>query len=136
MFCREYAICNFINCGYERRRIENENGIGNGIGMDVIKLFSNEDGEDDDMDMDGKQLNTSQSRSHPEISTASPSLEFGLLSLGMGSAANYSNAGSTDSLQEEQLAVGLSTVPNQFCSSREALELKKLLILSKGNILI
>ena len=99
-----------------------------GSANEVTKMFSNED--DEDTEMDGKQL--SVSRSHPEISTASPSLEFGLLSLGMGSATNYSNAGSTDSLQEEQLAVGLSTVPNQFCSSREAMELKKLLILSKG----
>jgi hypothetical protein len=38
----------------------------------------------DDAEMDGKQL--SATSSHPEVSTTSPSLEFGLLSLGMGSA--------------------------------------------------
>ena len=41
--------------------------------------------------------------------------------------------GSLDSLLEEQINVGLTTVPNQFCSAREALELKKLLFLSKGS---
>lgn len=121
-------------------------GIGSGVcgvggevvyapGMDAvpaIRRYSTStetlhtDGED--TEMDGKQL--SLTRSHPEISTSSPSVEFGLLSLGTGSACSV--IGSTDSLQEEELCVGLSTVPNQFCSAREAVELKKLLILSKG----
>ena len=53
------------------------------------------------------------------------------LSLTTGGSAIDRN-GSMDSLQEEHINVGLTTVPNQFCSAIEALELKKLLILSKG----
>lgn len=95
---------------------------------------------DEDIDMDGKQLSQSQSqslnRSHPEVSTSSPSMEFGLLGIN-ASAVSCSNLGvgasSTDSLQEDPVTVGLSTVPNQFCSARDALELKKLLLLSKGS---
>ena len=95
---------------------------------------------EEDTDMDGKQLSQSQSqslhRSHPEVSTtspSSPSIEFGLL--GVHTNTNCSNLGvgaSTDSLEEDPVSVGLSTVPNQFCSARDALELKKLLLLSKG----
>ena len=89
-----------------------------------------------DEEMDGcKQMMPSHghlqsiTRSHPEISTTTPSMEFGH-SLATGSAMAI---GSLDSLLEEPLHVGLTTVPNQFCSAREALELKKLLVMSKGS---
>lgn len=39
---------------------------------------------------------------------------------------------SLDSFSDEHLQVGLSTVPNQFCTKRDALELRKLLVLSQG----
>jgi serine/threonine protein kinase len=39
---------------------------------------------------------------------------------------------SLDSFSEDHLVVGLSTVPNQFCTKRDAFELKKLLALSAG----
>jgi serine/threonine protein kinase len=41
--------------------------------------------------------------------------------------------GSLDSFHEDKMSVGLSTVPNQFCSAREAIELRKLLLLSNGS---
>ena len=98
----------------------------------------NDEYEDEEAgyDMDGKRFSLSNIQLHPEISTASPSVEFGLLSIGLNSPTIQSYTGSIDSLQEEQIGVGLSTVPNQFCSSREAIELNKLLILSKGKFLL
>ena len=85
-------------------------------------------GEDDE-EMDGKPVDLS--RSHPEISMTTPSAS---LELGHGS----SHAGvdvrntSLDSFSEDHLVVGLSTVPNQFCTKRDAFELRKLLALSAG----
>lgn len=84
----------------------------------------------DDDEMDGKPIDIS--RSHPEISltTASASLELGHLN---GTSQGFDMRGiSVDSYAESQILVGLSTVPNQFCTKHDALELKKLLQLSAG----
>ena len=102
---------------------------------DDDKFNDEDEDEEAGYDMDGKRFSLSNIQLHPEISTASPSVEFGLLSVGLSSPTIQSYTGSIDSLQEEQIGVGLSTVPNQFCSSREAIELNKLLILSKGKFL-
>lgn len=83
---------------------------------------------DDDDEMDGKPLG--DSRSHPEVSTTTPSQS---LELGANSVGVDIRNGSLDSLTEEIVDIGITTVPNQFCSVRDALELKKLLLMSKGS---
>ena len=82
--------------------------------------------DDDDEEMDGKPFD---SRSHPEVSTTTPSHS---IDLNAGSIDMH-NGRSLDSLPEELIEIGLSTVPNQFCAVRDALELKKLLLMSKGS---
>jgi hypothetical protein len=82
---------------------------------------------DDEEEMDGKPVH--ESRSHPEVSTTTPSQSIALDGV---SGVDVRNS-SLDSLGEENMNIGLSTVPNQFCSVREAFELKKLLILSKNS---
>lgn len=82
---------------------------------------------DDDDEMDGKPIN--DSRSHPEVSTTTPSHS---VELGNGSTIDVRNS-SMDDLPEEMINIGISTVPNQFCTVREAIELKKLLLLNKNN---
>ncbi len=67
---------------------------------------------------------------------------FYLLFFLLGNSSTGLNGGNTlimdvrntslDSFSEDNIVVGLSTVPNQFCTKRDALELKKLLILSAG----
>lgn len=109
-----------------------KNNNKNNNNGDEVKFNDEDEDEEAGYDMDGKRFSLSNIQLHPEISTASPSVEFGLLSIGLSSPTIQSYTGSIDSLQEEQIGVGLSTVPNQFCSSREAIELNKLLILSKG----
>jgi len=85
--------------------------------------------EEDDEDMDGKPVDLS--RSHPEISMTTPSAS---LELGHGSSHGGVDVRNTslDSFSEDNLVVGLSTVPNQFCTKRDAFDLKKLLALSAG----
>ena len=102
-----------------------------GVGMLDAKGEGGAVAAGDDDEMDGKQIGHSTARSqHPEASTTTASVEFGQQSsLATGEGVRTA---SVDSLPDEHLDVGLSTVPNQFCSAREALELKKLLILSKG----
>jgi len=85
----------------------------------------NRGGVDDDDEMDGKPFD---SRSHPEVSTTTPSQ-----SIELGGSSVDIRASSMESLPEELIDVGLSTVPNQFCGARDALELKKLLLMSKGS---
>eukprot|EP01038_Epipyxis_sp_PR26KG_P010230 gene10230-13762_t len=85
--------------------------------------------EEDD-EMDGKPIN--DSRSHPEVSTATPSLELGgYVASGSLGAVDARNT-SLDSFSEENINIGLTTVPNQFCTKRDAVDLRKLLILSAG----
>ena len=83
---------------------------------------------DDDDEMDGKPIG--DSRSHPEVSTVTPSLSVELQSSSVGIDARNT---SVDSLGDEIVDVGISTLPNQFCSCRDALDLRKLLLLSKGS---
>ena len=76
---------------------------------------------------------TSQSNTHPEISTPSASLELGdrssmLINGGLSSDLRYGSsieeaAGATETLQ-----LRLSTLPNQFCSLKEAEELQQLIV--------
>ena len=98
-------------------------------GLDAEEVRKDVDGAEDD-EMDGKPVDIS--RSHPEVSltTASASLELGHLG---GASHGFDVRGqSVDSYAESQILVGLSTVPNQFCTKHDALELKKLLLLSAG----
>ena len=98
-------------------------------GLDAEEVRKDVDGAEDD-EMDGKPVDIS--RSHPEVSltTASASLELGHLG---GASHGFDVRGqSVDSYAESQILVGLSTVPNQFCTKHDALELKKLLQLSAG----
>jgi hypothetical protein len=97
----------------------------NALGMHGAQVGT----EEDDEDMDGKPVDLS--RSHPEISMTTPSAS---LELGHGSSHGGVDVRNTslDSFSEDHLVVGLSTVPNQFCTKRDAFELKKLLALSAG----
>jgi hypothetical protein len=81
------------------------------------------------------------SRSHPEVSTTiatpSASLELANGSSQLGTNHNASGAldvrnTSLDSFSEDNIQIGLTTLPNQFCTKRDALELRKLLLLSSG----
>lgn len=86
----------------------------------------------DDDEMDGKPIN--ESRSHPEVSTTTPSQSVelahgGSSSLALGGALDGRGE---DSLNDDMINIGVSTVPNQFCTKRDALELRKLLMLSVG----
>jgi hypothetical protein len=95
---------------------------------------------DDDEEMDGKPvMNGQDSRSHPEISMTTPSASLELansssLAMANGGSSTLMDARNTslDSFSEDNVNIGLSTVPNQFCSKRDAVELKKLLVLSQG----
>lgn len=85
--------------------------------------------DEDDDEMDGKPV--SDSRSHPEISTPSQSLELaGATAQSIGIDARNS---SIESYMDENIDVGLSTVPNQFCTAKDALELKKFLLMSNNS---
>ncbi len=67
------------------------------------------------------------------MTTPSASLELGgQSSMGLNNIAVDVRNTSLDSFSEDHIVIGLSTVPNQFCTKRDALELKKLLILSAG----
>jgi len=86
-----------------------------------------------DDEMDGKPVQ--DSRSHPEVSMTTPSASLELAnnsSLGMGPNGVDVRNTSLDSFSEDNIQVGLTTVPNQFCTKRDALELRKLLLLSSG----
>lgn len=93
--------------------------------------------EEEQEEMDGKPVD--QSRSHPEVSMTTPSasLELAHASSSLHQNAHNSNGvdarnSSFDSLTEDNLQIGLSTVPNQFCTKRDALDLRKLISLSAG----
>ena len=107
---------------------ENDDGVG------AIDGDGTEEGgrqllvRDDDDEMDGKPMG--DSRSQPEVSTTTPSqsVEFQSSSVGIDARGN-----SVDSIGDDLVDVGISTLPNQFCSCRDALDLRKLLLLSKGS---
>jgi hypothetical protein len=106
--------------------------IGNDLDADALREKQLLDREDDD-EMDGKPLlpiYDSYSRSHPEVSMASQSFDLGGNTISGASGVDIRN-GSLDSLRTEELVdLGLSTVPNQFCTVRDAVDLRKLLLLS------
>mgnify|MGYP003385839925 FL=1 len=69
-------------------------------------------------------IDNSASRTHPEVSTIAD-LAGGTVSMDIRSVdSNY--------LQER--GIGITTVPNQFCSVAEAMELRKLLMMSNNNV--
>ena len=84
--------------------------------------------KEDDDEMDGKKMSINMdSKSHPEVGTPSlTSLEQGVTATGVRTSA------SLDSLTEELVDIGISTVPNQFCSVRDAVDLKRMLLLTHG----
>eukprot|EP01035_Chromulina_nebulosa_P020996 gene20996-27209_t len=83
------------------------------------------DNEYDD-DMDGKIF----SRSHPEVSTTTPSQSIDL----NGQITNIDIRNSSiDSMNDDNIDLGLSTLPNQFCNKKDASELKKLILFSNNN---
>lgn len=71
-------------------------------------------------------IDHSQSRTHPEVSTVGD-LAGGTVSMDIRSVdSSY--------LQEQPVSIGLTTVPNQFCSVAEAIELRKLLMMGNNNV--
>jgi serine/threonine protein kinase len=86
---------------------------------------------DDDDEMDGKPVTGNRSGSRPEVSTTTPSQSVELQSSSVGGVDARSR--SVDSVGDDLVDVGISTLPNQFCSCRDALDLRKLLLLSKGS---
>jgi hypothetical protein len=95
----------------------------------------NRGGGDENEDFEGKaiplHLQSQETRTHPEVSLTTPSQSTVLVGAPEGGVDTRN--GSLDSFHEDKMSVGLQTVPNQFCSAREALELKKLLLLSNGS---
>jgi hypothetical protein len=81
---------------------------------------------DNDDEMDGKKISTSR-LSAPEVSMTTPSH-----SLVIAGDVDARNSSLYTEVYEDQ-SVGLSTVPNRFCSVAEAHELKKILLLAKGS---
>ena len=106
-------------------------------GIEAAIDTENRGGDGDDDDFEGKRVPSSilaasqETRSHPEVSLTTPSQSTVLVGALEGGVDTRN--GSMDSFHEDKMSVGLSTVPNQFCSAREALELKKLLVLSNGS---
>lgn len=93
----------------------------------------------DEEDMDGKRITgTPAAREGPEVSmqgtlstttyNQSGSLTF------HGGQSSYADGrnGSIESIDERHMSLGLHTIPNQFCTKADAMELKKLLLLSGG----
>lgn len=104
-----------------------------------------DDDEDEDYDQMGdeegglgtddryalKQSNTesrSNAPSHPEVSTPSASLELGEKSSMSGAAHVSADLRNSSSVEETGDYPHLSTLPNQFCSLKEASELQKIVL--------
>ena len=85
--------------------------------------------EDDMDDIDGRKDYGSRI-SNPEISLTTPSPSIDMID-SSNEIDNRNSSIRSDSLESQNL--GLSTVPNRFCSIIEAIDLKKILILSKGS---
>ena len=80
-------------------------------------------------EMCGKKIHGSRS-SNPEVSLTTSSNSVDLVD-SSNEMDNRNSSLRTDSLESQ--SIGLSTVPNRFCSIIEAMDLKKILILSKGS---
>jgi hypothetical protein len=88
--------------------------------------------EDPEPDCDRDCKLSTRNSPHTETLSPSTSIEYGShASTYVKSFSSTVRTSSTDTFQEES-SVGLSTVPNQYCSTRDAIELRKLLMLSKG----
>ncbi|RZJ75133.1 MAG: hypothetical protein EOO45_06545, partial [Flavobacterium sp.] len=98
-----------------------------GLVLGVENMNTDNINKHDDEEMDGKPID---SRSHPEVSMTTPSASLELAN-GSSVAVDVRNT-SLDSFSEDNINIGVSTVPNQFCTKRDALELKKLLVLAAG----
>ena len=99
-----------------------EEGLDAGrIVMGVEDAMEGGLGTEDDDEMDGRPIH--ETRSHPEVSLPSSSLEFNV---------DVRNS-SLDSFPNDRAAVhlGLSSLPNQYCSIAEALDLRKIIVASK-----
>lgn len=91
----------------------------------------NEDFEGKPLANQNNMISSQETRSQPEVSLTTPS-QSTVLAGALDGGIDTRN-GSLDSFHEDKMNVGLTTIPNQFCSAREALELKKLLLLSNGS---
>ena len=106
----------------------------------VEEAFGDEDDEelDDELEIPARRhvtsgsgrggigsVEPSQSRTHPEVSTIAD-LAGGTVSMDIRSIDSY--------MDGQPVNIGLTTVPNQFCSVHEAVELRKLLMLSNNNV--
>lgn len=113
-------------------KVDGDDG-DNDIGTDLAVDKKLADHDDEDNDMDGKPVNFSRI-SHPEVSLTTPShsLELGMNASNIAGMIDIRNA-SVDSLQDEDIDVGLSTLPNQFCTKRDATELKKLILMGNND---
>jgi hypothetical protein len=118
--------------------------VPGGGGVDEGPIGAAGAGLVDDDEMDGKRMTStmtlnnhhpntlsssaSESRSHPEINTPSlTSLEqAGTISLTDG------RNNSMDSFTDEFIDLGIATIPNQFCTVRDAIDLKRMLLLTHG----
>ena len=90
------------------------------------ELNFDQDGVDD---TEERKVHGSRS-SNPEVSLTTPSNSVDLID-SIHEIDNRNGSLRTDSLESQH--VGLSTVPNRFCSINEAIDLKKILTLSKGS---
>lgn len=95
---------------------EKETGLDSQLGTHVTRQTDDDDG------MDGKRI---ESSSHPEVSTCTPSA-----SLELGDNSTNVDLRNASSIMEslELRDFKLSTIPNQFCSAKEAMDLQKLIV--------
>jgi serine/threonine protein kinase len=146
-----------------RIRTAVRNAQNNGIGLDDDDDIANDDEDNDDLDAHLREMTMGgllgagrrgdrpltafyegvedsgidggpRSRSHPEVSTTTPSQSVDLLGNGDSALLDIRNNSSFIS-EQDRTTVGLSTIPNQFCSVREALELLKIIIATKPGAL-
>ena len=97
-------------------------------GNDLIDSENQNDFYEDTDEMDGKKINSSRI-SYPEVSITTPSQSIELNDTNSIDARNSSVI--VENLEEKN--IGRSTIPNRFCNVSEAIDLKKLLMLSKGS---
>ena len=86
---------------------------------------------------EGSDEPVARSRSRPEVSTTTPSQSVELVGDRDSGVLDLRNNSSLLSEQDinNRVSTGLSTVPNQFCSVKEALELLKVIIATKPGAL-
>lgn len=97
------------------------------IGTDYSQDMILEHDEADDVE--GRKVYGSRS-SNPEVSLTTPPNSVDMID-SINEIDNRNSSLRTDSLESQH--IGLTTVPNRFCSIVEAMDLKKILTLSKGS---